>query len=67
MFIPKLKLVNIGDKLTYVDENDVVYKEEILETIKIAIILQQKFRKREWLLDNAPLSGWHISMAFRVQ
>lgn len=68
MFIPKLKLVNIGDKLTYVDENDVVYKEEILENNKNCYYTPTEVKEKENVtFDNAPLSGWHISMAFRVQ
>ena len=68
MFIPKLKLVNIGDKLTYVDENDVVYKEEILENNKNCYYTPTEVQEKENVtFDNAPLSGWHISMAFRVQ
>lgn len=62
MLLPRIKLVNIGDKLTYIDSKDKIVREDILRRKKIDLSIN----KQNVVFENKPLSGWKIQLNYSV-
>ena len=63
MFLPKPKLANIGDKVTYINDDESIFKEDVVLNNRNNSYTRREIKSREIVLfDNEPTSGWHMSI-----
>lgn len=62
MYLPRLKLINIGDKITYFNEKGSIDREDILKKNKS----ENLFHNEDVSFENSPTTGWIIELSSSV-